>query len=62
MVRCRSVKITNESMPLISGEMTQLNAMEEMRVHSTESKPPMSAPNPMMAPTMAWVVETGQPK
>lgn len=49
-------------MPEARGVMSQLKAMDPTSDHWMALDPPAMAPKPTMAPTMAWVVETGQPK
>ncbi len=47
--------------PASSGEISQLEAMVPTLPQATASMPRPTAPKPTMAPTMEWVVETGQP-
>ena len=47
---------------LRAGEISQLRAMEPTSPHCTAAEPPATRPKPRIAPTIACVVETGQPK
>ncbi len=48
--------------PATSGEVTQLATMPHTLLHCTASAEMPTAAKPMMAPTIEWVVDTGQPK
>jgi hypothetical protein len=45
----------------MNGELSQENAISAIFHHATASHPSATAPKPTMAPTIAWVVETGSP-
>ena len=47
--------------PESTGDTTQLAAMVITEPQSTEAAPRPATEKPTMAPTMEWVVETGQP-
>ena len=42
-----------------NGEMIQLDAMAPILCHWMAAGPIATTPNPMTAPIMAWVVDTG---
>ena len=48
--------------PAVSGDTTQLATMVPTWSHFTASMPIPTAAKPTIAPTMEWVVETGQPR
>ncbi len=48
--------------PASSGDTTQLATMVPILPHFTASTPMPTMAKPTMAPTMEWVVDTGQPK
>ena len=49
-------------MPAINGEIIQLMTIEPTLSQATASTPTPTAPKPTIAPTIEWVVDTGQPK
>ena len=51
-----------ETMPADTGEITQLAAMFQIFDHWTASSPWATRAKPTIAPTMEWVVDTGQPR
>ena len=52
----------SEMAPPMRGETNQLATIEPILPQLTTSTPIPAAPKPTMAPTMVWVVETGQPR
>src|SRR5690554_7773032 len=48
--------------PASIGEITQLATMDSTLLQATASMEIPTAAKPTMAPTIEWVVETGQPK
>ena len=55
------LKIANEMVPAIRGETTQLSTIVLTLSQFTASLETPTAAKPTMAPTILWVVETGQP-
>ena len=53
---------TQASTPPISGETTQLATIWPIFAQFTASTPMPTTPKPTMAPTIVWVVDTGQPR
>ena len=59
--RCTLLIRKKEINPASSGDVTQLATMVPTLSQCTESMPTPTAAKPTMAPTMEWVVDTGQP-
>src|SRR5690606_40617110 len=62
MRRWTLTKIMKATMPDSSGEMIQLDTIGRTPDQLTESTETPTAPKPITAPTIEWVVETGQPR
>ena len=61
-IRCCTLrKIANDIVPAITGETTQLATIVDTLVQFTASVETPTAAKPTMAPTIEWVVDTGQP-
>src|SRR5690606_41230568 len=59
---CTERNIQKAIVPAITGEITQLETMEVTALQSTASTEMPTAAKPLMAPTIEWVVDTGQPR
>src|SRR5690606_27388868 len=59
---CTERNIQKAIVPAITGEITQLETMEVTALQSTASTEMPTAAKPIMAPTIEWVVDTGQPR
>lgn len=46
----------------VTGDTNQLAAMRPILCHCTLSMPAATIPNPITAPMMEWVVDTGWPR
>lgn len=55
-------KKSEQTKPAATGEMTQERTILVIPSHLTPLAPKAEIPAPVMAPTIAWVVETGQPR
>ena len=62
-IRCRMDIIRPYAMaPPSTGDTTQLATIRVILSQLTASGPMPTAPKPTIAPTMVWVVDTGQPR
>src|SRR5690554_219638 len=59
---CTERKIQKEMNPAITGDTTQLEMIDVTELQSTTSTEMPTAAKPTIAPTMEWVVDTGQPR